>query len=83
MHGYNMAGVLGLEPAPATSLPDKGVLQLLLLNGLAGVVAQVLWARSVLLTSPLLATCGLSLTAPVAMLADTLLRGQVSKPPCV
>ena len=39
-------------------------------------LSQLLWARSVLLTSPLVATCGLSLTLPVAMVADLLLRGQ-------
>ena len=32
---------------------------------------QVLWARSVLLTSPVIATCGLSLTIPVAMATDS------------
>jgi len=39
-------------------------------------LSQLLWARSVLLTSPLVATCGLSLTIPVAMVADLVLRGQ-------
>jgi solute carrier family 35 protein F5 len=39
-------------------------------------LSQLLWARSVLLTSPLIATCGLSLTIPVAMIADFMLRNQ-------
>jgi solute carrier family 35 protein F5 len=39
-------------------------------------LSQLLWARSVLLTSPLVATCGLSLTIPVAMVADLVLRSQ-------
>jgi solute carrier family 35 protein F5 len=68
-----LAVAAGVEPPP--SLPPWPTLRLLVLNGLAGTfLSQILWARSVLLTSPLIATCGLSLTIPVAMLADVFLR---------
>lgn len=39
------------------------------------VVSDYLWARSVLLTSPTVATVGLSVAIPIAMLADFLFQG--------
>ena len=46
----------------------------ILLNGLAdNVISDYLWARSVLLTSPSIATIGMSITIPFAMLSDWLL----------
>lgn len=50
-----------------------------LLNGfLDNVIADYLWARAVLLTSPTVATVGLSLTIPFAILCDFIIRGQFS-----
>ena len=66
---------LNMEPVPV--MPPWPVVRLLVLNGVAGTfLSQLLWARSVLMTSPLVATCGLSLTIPVAMVADHLLWGK-------
>jgi len=66
---------LNMEPLPV--MPPWPVVRLLVLNGVAGTfVSQLLWARSVLMTSPLVATCGLSLTIPVAMVADQVLWGK-------
>jgi len=58
----------GVEPF---SMPSKATLGLLTANGLIGtVVSDYLWARSVLLLSPLISTLGLSLTIPCSMLAQ-------------
>lgn len=57
--------------------PSAKVAGFLILNGLVGTnLSDILWAKSVILTSPVIATLGLSLTIPVAMLADLVLRGQ-------
>ena len=46
----------------------------LLANGLLGtVLSDLLWAKSVLLASPLISTVGLSLTIPVALVLNTVL----------
>lgn len=52
-------------------LPPRSVLGMIAINNLLGtVLPQLLWARGVLLTSPLVATLGLSLTIPLSMMAD-------------
>lgn len=49
---------------------------LLLIKGLLdNVLSDYLWARAVILTSPTVATIGLSLTIPLAMVSDELLHG--------
>lgn len=58
----------GIEPF---QLPDWNVLLMLLGNGLIGtVLSDLLWAMSVVFTSPVVSTIGLSLTIPLAILAD-------------
>eukprot|EP00455_Lapot_gusevi_P017577 TRINITY_DN1942_c0_g1_i9.p1 TRINITY_DN1942_c0_g1~~TRINITY_DN1942_c0_g1_i9.p1 ORF type:complete len:288 (+),score=72.43 TRINITY_DN1942_c0_g1_i9:235-1098(+) len=52
------------------NLPSLEVLGFLALNGMFSVLSDYLWARSILITSPLVATVGLSLTIPIAMLFD-------------
>lgn len=50
------------------------VLGFIVLNGLAdNVLSDYLWARSIVLTSPTVATVGLSLTIPLAFLSDAAL----------
>ena len=52
------------------------VIALVLLKGLFdNVLSDLLWARSIQLTSPTLASVGLSLTIPLAVLSDLALRG--------
>ena len=52
-------------------LPSAGVMAFLTLNGILGtVVSDFLWAKSVLLTSPLVASLGLALTVPLAITLD-------------
>ncbi|GET86037.1 hypothetical protein, conserved [Leishmania tarentolae] len=47
----------------------------LLMNSLIGTnLSDVLWARSVVLTSPVVATLGLSLTTPLAMVVDAIFK---------
>jgi len=58
-------------------MPSASVMAALTLNGLLGtVVSDMLWAKSVLLTSPLIASLGLALTAPLALVVDVLLHGK-------
>ncbi len=62
----------GVEPFGWPSGPALGVL---FANGLVGtVLSDYLWVLAVLLVSPVVATVGLSLTIPLAMLADSLLN---------
>jgi solute carrier family 35, member F5 len=59
------------------SMPSVSVLGLVLLNALVGtVLSDYLWARSVALTTPVIATLALSLTMPLSLLMDYWFRGQ-------
>ncbi len=61
----------GLEPF---EFPSIYVFLMLLGNGLIGtVLSDLLWALSVVYTSPVVSTIGLSLTIPLAILADLIL----------
>lgn len=52
-------------------VPSFSTFLILVLTGLVGtVIADYLWARTVILTSPLIATLGLSLMVPFAMISD-------------
>jgi len=53
-------------------LPDLDTVGLLTLTGFVNILSDYLWARSILLTSPLIASVGLCLTIPLALLADFL-----------
>jgi solute carrier family 35 protein F5 len=55
--------------------PSQQVWLFLTLNALIGtMVSELCWALAVLLTSPLVATVGLSLSIPLALLSDTVFR---------
>ncbi|XP_030550902.1 uncharacterized protein LOC115755586 isoform X2 [Rhodamnia argentea] len=67
---------LGVEPElgfpPSTSVGGA-----LVLNGLVGsVLLDYFWALSIVWTTPLVATLGMSLTIPLAMVADMLVHGR-------
>merc|ERR1711879_932413 len=61
---FDVAGVEQIE------LPEAKILALLIITGIVNVSSDYFWARSILLTSPLLATMGLSLTIPLGLVAD-------------
>eukprot|EP00760_Papus_ankaliazontas_P033209 PhM_4_TR6236/c0_g1_i1/m.85384/K15289/SLC35F5; solute carrier family 35, member F5 len=67
----------GVEPF---EFPDpRTILWPLLVNTLVGTnLSDVLWARGVVLTSPVVATLGLSLTIPLAIVADIILGRSVT-----
>lgn len=54
------------------------LLGLIVVKGLFdNVLSDLMWARSILLTTPTIATVGLSLTIPLAMLSDWIFKGLV------
>lgn len=70
--GLVVLSVTGAEPF---SWPNWHQFWPLLLNALIGTnLSDVLWARSVVLTSPVVATLGLSLTTPLAMIVDAIFK---------
>ncbi|KAJ7550991.1 hypothetical protein O6H91_07G128400 [Diphasiastrum complanatum] len=71
---------LGIEPK--FQFPDSlKVEEVIIANGIFGsVVSDYFWGLSVVWTTPLVATLGMSLTIPIAMLADMLLHGRHYSP---
>ncbi|KPI88684.1 hypothetical protein ABL78_2222 [Leptomonas seymouri] len=70
--GLVLLNISGVEPF---SWPTRHQFWPLLLNALIGTnLSDVLWARSVVLTSPVVATLGLSLTTPLAMVVDAIFK---------
>lgn len=65
---FFILNVSGLETFAA--VPNK-VLLMLFINGLFGtVISDFMWAKAVILTSPLICTIALTMTIPLAMVAD-------------
>lgn len=71
--GFFLLAAAGVE---SWSTPPANVMLFLTINGVFGtVISDYLWAKSVLLTSPLIASLGLALTIPLAIIVDWALHG--------
>eukprot|EP01060_Flectonema_neradi_P002707 TRINITY_DN11720_c0_g1_i1.p1 TRINITY_DN11720_c0_g1~~TRINITY_DN11720_c0_g1_i1.p1 ORF type:complete len:388 (+),score=57.93 TRINITY_DN11720_c0_g1_i1:32-1165(+) len=74
--GIPVLFILNATGAETFSLPRSDNIGMLGANALLGTnLSDVLWARAVFLTSPTVATVGLSLTIPLGMLSDMVFHG--------
>ena len=72
--GFFILHYTGLE---VFEIPPRQTIAPLVLNALVGTsLSEMLWAKGVILTSPLVATLGLSLTTPIAMIFDFFIKHQ-------
>ena len=58
--------------------PDRKITAIVLVNSATSLVADFCWAYSMLLTSPLVTTVGLSLSIPLSLLGEIVLNHQTS-----
>ncbi|CDM30699.1 hypothetical protein DTO013E5_655 [Penicillium roqueforti] len=76
--GFFIMHWTGLEPF---SLPETSrVWSIILTNAFASFVSDIAWAYSMLLTTPLIVTVGLSMTIPLSLIGQMVLQSQYSSP---
>ena len=68
-------GLLLMSRAELEKISAKIMLWILVKGLFDNVLSDYLWARAVVLTSPTVATVGLSLTIPMAIVSDLLVKG--------
>ncbi|XP_057540157.1 thiamine-repressible mitochondrial transport protein THI74-like isoform X2 [Amaranthus tricolor] len=67
--------LVGLEPK--FELPNSSTREIVLVNGVVGrFVSDYIWAVSVVWTNPLVASLGMTLTIPLAMVADIVIHSR-------
>lgn len=69
-----------LDIEPFQLPPTKEIWFVILFNCAISFLADFLWARAMLLTSPLTVTVGLCLTIPLALVCDVIFKLQVNSP---
>jgi len=55
--------------------PSRHIWTILLVNGMSSLLSDICWAYSMVLTSPLVITVGLSLTIPLSLVGEMILQG--------
>ena len=70
-------GIMILNTANLEKLvwPDREIWILLFINGLLTIFSDYFWAQAILLSNPVVATVGLSLMMPIAIVTDEIFRG--------
>lgn len=76
--GLVVLHLTGIEPFQLP--PTKKILIIVLVNSASSLVSDFAWAYSMLLTSPLIVTVGLSLTIPLSLVGQMVLDKQYSSP---
>ena len=74
--GFPIMHFLGIEKFELP--PTKRVLAIVLINSATSLVSDFCWAYSMLLTSPLVTTVGLSLSIPLSLFGQMILNHQTS-----
>ncbi|KAL8914244.1 MAG: hypothetical protein Q9171_001115 [Xanthocarpia ochracea] len=74
--GFPILHYLDVEPFELP--PTRRVWTIILVNSAASLVSDFCWAYSMLLTSPLVVTVGLSLTIPLSLIGQMILNSQSS-----
>ncbi|KAL9599751.1 MAG: hypothetical protein Q9219_003634 [cf. Caloplaca sp. 3 TL-2023] len=74
--GFLIVHYTGIEPFELP--PTKRIWTIILVNSFASLVSDFCWAYSMLLTSPLVVTVGLSLTIPLSLVGQIILNAQQS-----
>ncbi|KAI5310212.1 hypothetical protein KEM55_000507 [Ascosphaera atra] len=74
--GFVLLHVTGIE---TFALPDSSkVWNVLIANALVSLISDIAWAYSMLLTTPLIVTVGLSMTIPLSLIGEIFIHGKYS-----